>query len=49
VAVRALVRDADAPAARALPATVQRATGDVYDFATLPPALDGWCAARTLA
>ena len=43
VRVRALVRDPDSAAARALPPAVERARGDVYDFATLPAALDGWC------
>jgi hypothetical protein len=44
VAVRALVRDPASPAARALPAAVERVTGDVCDFASLLPALAGWCA-----
>ena len=41
VAVRALVRDPDSTASRALPAAVERVQGDVYDIPTLAPALVG--------
>ena len=41
VPVRALVRDPDSAAARGLPAGVEVARGDVYDIATLAPALAG--------